>query len=199
METVADYGTVLHFGVQTLTTGVFSTWLNGGNAGGAAQIAGVILVLILILVGLERAGRGNGAVPPAGPRLAPDRAGSDCRPRALAGDGAVPDAVRRRASCCPSAVMLAHSAAAPEGWLAPGLVEALAEHAGRRRGLRRWPRWGRRSFWSMRCGMTGSRAGALAAAADADRLCRTRGGAGAGASCSRWRRWTTGWPMRSWR
>ncbi len=27
METVADYGTVLHFGVQTLTTGVFSTWL----------------------------------------------------------------------------------------------------------------------------------------------------------------------------
>ena len=44
METVADYGTVAHFGVQTLTTGVFSTWLNGNNAGGAAQIAGVQLV-----------------------------------------------------------------------------------------------------------------------------------------------------------
>ena len=39
METVADFGTVAHFGVQTLTTGVFSTWLNGNNAGGAAQIA----------------------------------------------------------------------------------------------------------------------------------------------------------------
>ncbi len=59
METVADFGTVQHFGVQTLTTGVFSTWLNGNNAGGAAQIAGVILMLILLLVGMERIGRRN--------------------------------------------------------------------------------------------------------------------------------------------
>jgi iron(III) transport system permease protein len=57
METVADYGTVYHFGVQTLTTGIFSTWLNGGNAGGAAQIAGVVLVLIFLLVALERLAR----------------------------------------------------------------------------------------------------------------------------------------------
>ncbi len=57
METVADYGTMQHFGVQTLTTGVFSTWLNGNNAGGAAQIAGVILVLILGLVAIERRSR----------------------------------------------------------------------------------------------------------------------------------------------
>ena len=57
METVADYGTMQHFGVQTLTTGVFSTWLNGNNAGGAAQIAGVMLVLILGLVAIERRSR----------------------------------------------------------------------------------------------------------------------------------------------
>jgi iron(III) transport system permease protein len=57
METVADYGTVHHFGVQTLTTGIFSTWLNGGNAGGAAQIAGVVLALIFALVALERLAR----------------------------------------------------------------------------------------------------------------------------------------------
>jgi iron(III) transport system permease protein len=57
METVADYGTVLHFGVQTLTTGIFSTWLNGGNAGGAAQIAGIVLALIFALVALERLAR----------------------------------------------------------------------------------------------------------------------------------------------
>ena len=57
METVADYGTVLHFGVQTLTTGIFSTWLNGGNAGGAAQIAGVVLTLIFALMALERLAR----------------------------------------------------------------------------------------------------------------------------------------------
>ena len=57
METVADFGTMQHFGVQTLTTGVFSTWLNGNNAGGAAQLAGVILVLILGLVAIERRSR----------------------------------------------------------------------------------------------------------------------------------------------
>jgi iron(III) transport system permease protein len=57
MECVADYGTVQYFGVQTLTTGIFSTWLNGGNAGGAAQIAGVVLLLIFALVAIERVGR----------------------------------------------------------------------------------------------------------------------------------------------
>ena len=124
METVADYGTVLHFGVQTLTTGVFSTWLNGGNAGGAAQIAGVILVLILMLVGLERAGRGKARFHRLG------RGSQAVQPAAIAG--------RKRwyatALCLipfvggfvlPVGVMLAHSAAAPEGWLAPGLIDAL--------------------------------------------------------------------------
>ncbi|HEY6919020.1 MAG TPA: iron ABC transporter permease, partial [Tabrizicola sp.] len=124
METVADYGTVLHFGVQTLTTGVFSTWLNGGNAGGAAQIAGVILVLILMLVGLERAGRGKARFHRLG------RASQPVEPAPIAG--------RKRwyatllcfipfagGFLLPLGVMLVHSAAAPEGWLAPGLFDAL--------------------------------------------------------------------------
>ncbi|MFN6924048.1 MAG: ABC transporter permease [Tabrizicola sp.] len=124
METVADYGTVHHFGVQTLTTGVFSTWLNGGNAGGAAQIAGVILVLILLLVGLERAGRG-------GARFhAPGRSQRPVDRQRIPG----PRRWLATALCLlpfaggfvlPVAVMLVHSAKAPEGWLAPGLAEAL--------------------------------------------------------------------------
>jgi len=57
METVADFGTVEFFAVQTLTTGIFSTWLEGNNAGGAAQIAGVVLLLVLLLVGLEKTSR----------------------------------------------------------------------------------------------------------------------------------------------
>ncbi len=57
METVSDFGTVDYFAVQTLTTGIFSTWLQAGNAGGAAQIASVILVLIFALVALEKVGR----------------------------------------------------------------------------------------------------------------------------------------------
>jgi iron(III) transport system permease protein len=124
METVADYGTVHHFGVQTLTTGVFSTWLNGGNAGGAAQIAGVILVLILVLVGLERAGRG-------GARF--HRIGRSTRPverQAITGAwrwGATAACLVPFAGgfVLPVAVMLANSARAPEGWLAPGLMQAL--------------------------------------------------------------------------
>ena len=57
METVNDYGTVSYFGVQTLTTGIFSVWLSGGNAGGAAQLSLVMLVVILALLWVERAGR----------------------------------------------------------------------------------------------------------------------------------------------
>ncbi len=57
METVNDFGTVDYFAVQTLTTGIFSVWLQSGNAGGAAQIACVVLALIVILVTLERYSR----------------------------------------------------------------------------------------------------------------------------------------------
>jgi len=57
METVSDFGTVEYFAVQTLTTGIFSTWLESNNAGGAAQIAGVVLTLVLLLVVLEKTSR----------------------------------------------------------------------------------------------------------------------------------------------
>ena len=124
METVADYGTVLHFGVQTLTTGVFSTWLNGGNAGGAAQIAGVILLLILLLVGLERSGRGGARFHRLG------RSNRPITPQIIIG----PWRWLAMLACVlpfaggfvlPVAVMLAHSFRAPEGWLAPGLGQAF--------------------------------------------------------------------------
>lgn len=60
METVNDFGVVDYFAVQTLTTGIFTTWLAGGNAGGAAQIAAVILALVVLLVAVERASRRRG-------------------------------------------------------------------------------------------------------------------------------------------
>ncbi|NJS40757.1 MAG: iron ABC transporter permease, partial [Rhodobacteraceae bacterium] len=124
METVADYGTVQHFGVQTLTTGIFSTWLNGGNAGGAAQIAGVILMLILVLVGLERAGRGSARFYRIGRGSRPIERQAILGPRRWLATAAclLPFAF---GFVLPVGVMLANSAAAPEGWLAPGLGEAL--------------------------------------------------------------------------
>lgn len=57
METVNDFGTVDYFAVQTLTTGIFSVWLESNNAGGAAQIACVVLMLVVFLVTLEKTSR----------------------------------------------------------------------------------------------------------------------------------------------
>ncbi|NVO28548.1 iron ABC transporter permease [Donghicola sp. C2-DW-16] len=57
METVNDFGTMDYFAVQTLTTGIFTTWLESNNAGGAAQIACVVLSLVIFLVALEKASR----------------------------------------------------------------------------------------------------------------------------------------------
>jgi iron(III) transport system permease protein len=57
METVADFGAVDHFAVQTLTTGIFSVWMQAGNLGGAAQLSTVVLMLIVVLVTLEKISR----------------------------------------------------------------------------------------------------------------------------------------------
>ncbi|MCA8881612.1 MAG: iron ABC transporter permease [Rhodobacteraceae bacterium] len=57
METASDFGVVDYFAVQTLTTGIFTTWLQAGNAAGAAQIAGVVLLLVFGLMGMEKASR----------------------------------------------------------------------------------------------------------------------------------------------
>lgn len=57
METVNDYGVVSYFSVQTLTTGIFSTWLESGNPGGAAQLSCLVMAAILLLMAMERMGR----------------------------------------------------------------------------------------------------------------------------------------------
>ena len=57
METAADFGVVDFFAVQTLTTGIFTTWLQAANAAGAAQIAGLVLLLVFGLTGIEKASR----------------------------------------------------------------------------------------------------------------------------------------------
>lgn len=124
METLADFGAVQHFAVQTLTTGVFSTWLNSDNAGGAAQLAFVILALILALVLAERASRRRARF------HKPSRAVRPVAPMALRG----PVALLATALCLfplalgfglPVGVMAGHALRHPQVWLAPGLGEAL--------------------------------------------------------------------------
>ncbi len=57
METLADYGTVQYFGVNTFTTGIFRTWYGLDNAPAAAQLAAILLLFVVVLVTLERYSR----------------------------------------------------------------------------------------------------------------------------------------------
>jgi len=58
METLADFGTVSYFAVQTFTTGIFRAWLSYGDIVGAAQLATCMLVFVFVLLWLERHHRG---------------------------------------------------------------------------------------------------------------------------------------------
>jgi len=54
METLADYGTVQHFGLAVFTTGIFRTWFGLGDATAAAQLAAVLLGFVFTLIVIER-------------------------------------------------------------------------------------------------------------------------------------------------
>ncbi|MDD9929947.1 MAG: iron ABC transporter permease [Rhodospirillaceae bacterium] len=57
METLNDFGTTDYFAVQTFTVGIYNTWLGMNSLPGAAQLSTVLLIFVLVLVGIERAGR----------------------------------------------------------------------------------------------------------------------------------------------
>ncbi len=59
METIADFGTVAHFGVQTFATGIYTSWFTLADRGAAAQLALGLLAFALLLALLERSGRGG--------------------------------------------------------------------------------------------------------------------------------------------
>jgi iron(III) transport system permease protein len=59
METLADYGTVAYFAVQTFTTGIYRAWFSLGDRVAAAQLAGGLLGFMALLILLERVSRGH--------------------------------------------------------------------------------------------------------------------------------------------
>jgi len=59
METLNDFGTVDYFAVQTLTIGVYRVWFGMNNAPAAAQLASMVLALVLVMAALERIARGR--------------------------------------------------------------------------------------------------------------------------------------------
>ncbi|MGP6086702.1 ABC transporter permease [Antarctobacter jejuensis] len=59
METIADYGTVSYFGVQTFATGIYTSWFSLADRTGAAQLALGLLGFALLLALMERYSRGK--------------------------------------------------------------------------------------------------------------------------------------------
>ncbi len=124
METVNDYGVVSYFAVQTLTTGIFSVWLSAGNPGGAAQLASVILGLMLLLVALERLSRNRQRYFQSARQTRPIQ---KRRLQGLAAAAATLTCVTPVALgfLVPLGVILWHALQRPDLWLARGLVQAL--------------------------------------------------------------------------
>ena len=60
MECLNDIGAVEYLGVPTLTIGVYDTWLVRGSLAGAAQMALVLLGLMVLLIAIERSQRPAG-------------------------------------------------------------------------------------------------------------------------------------------
>ncbi len=58
METLADYGTVAYFAVDTFTTGIYRAWFSLGDKVAAAQLAAALLAFVIGAVLLERWSRG---------------------------------------------------------------------------------------------------------------------------------------------
>jgi iron(III) transport system permease protein len=59
METLADYGTVAYFGVQTFTTGIYRAWFSLGDRTASAQLSTALLGFVVLLLLLERLSRGR--------------------------------------------------------------------------------------------------------------------------------------------
>jgi len=84
METLADYGTVAYFAVDTFTTGIYRAWFSLGDHTAAAQLAGALLGFVLLALALERLSRrasrvtssprGRTTMPGAKPKLTGARA-----------------------------------------------------------------------------------------------------------------------------
>ncbi|MFO7771206.1 MAG: iron ABC transporter permease [Roseovarius gahaiensis] len=69
METIADYGTVAFFNVQTFATGIYQAWFSLGDRAAAAQLSLCLLIFALLLAGLERAQRGKARTAGRGARF----------------------------------------------------------------------------------------------------------------------------------
>ena len=53
METLADFGVVSYFGIQTFTAGIYKAWLAMDNRTAATQLATLLLIVVAVLLRME--------------------------------------------------------------------------------------------------------------------------------------------------
>ena len=73
METLADYGASVYFGLQTFTAAIYRAWFSLGDRMAASQLAAVLLIIVLVILAFERRARGRAQyfTPTASQRPAP--------------------------------------------------------------------------------------------------------------------------------
>ncbi|MDZ7780080.1 MAG: iron ABC transporter permease [Gemmatimonadota bacterium] len=59
MEVINDYGAVKYFGVPTFTTGIFRAWFSLGDLDSAVRLSGILMLIVLTLLLIERWQRGQ--------------------------------------------------------------------------------------------------------------------------------------------
>lgn len=124
METINDFGTVDYFAVQTLTTGIFTTWLESNSAAGAAQIACTILALVVALVLFEKLSRRRSQFYNLSNRHRPVSRKELRGSKGLLASALclVPIMI---GFVLPAGVLLSHGLDQLSGWADPGLILAL--------------------------------------------------------------------------
>jgi iron(III) transport system permease protein len=105
MEALADFGTVATFGYRTLTEAIYRVWLGMFDRIAATQLASLLLLFALALLGLERSLRGRARFEQSG------RRGPGVVPHPLAG-------WRAAAATATCGVVLAAAFVVPVGQLA---------------------------------------------------------------------------------
>lgn len=71
METLADFGTVAYFSVDSFTAGIYRVWQSMGDRAGAARLATMLLAIVVALLLVERGQRGRMQFHVRSPRPAP--------------------------------------------------------------------------------------------------------------------------------
>ncbi len=59
METISEYGVVSYYGVDTLSTAIFTAWFGMGDSGSASYISSIAMVFILVILLVEKFSQGK--------------------------------------------------------------------------------------------------------------------------------------------